>query len=69
MDSLSLFLLVLSIVASVVFAFSVFQCLTIVFAWAGDRWKSDWGRRPLLLRVPPRVLSLVCVLSALALVL
>lgn len=63
--ALSLFLVLLT----VVLAFVVWQALVILFRWAGSRWRDEWGKRPLLLRVPPRVLSVVLALAFVSLVL
>lgn len=63
--ALSIFLVLLT----VVLAFVVWQALVILFRWADFRWRDDWGKRPLLLRVPPRVLSVVLALAFVSLVL
>ena len=62
---LSLFLVLLT----VVLAFVVWQALVILFRWADSRWRDEWGKRPLLLRVPSRVLSVVLALAFVSLVL
>lgn len=59
-------LLVLSLLGVVVYAFAVYEVLKIVTAWARDRWRDDWGTRPLLLRLPPKALTAVLVLCFLA---
>lgn len=69
MDAVLNVLLVLSLLGVVAFAFAVYEVLKIVTAWARDRWKDDWGRRPLILKLPPWALSAVLVLCFLAVVL
>lgn len=66
MDAVVNFLLVLSLLGVVAYAFVVYEVLKIVIAWAKDRWRDEWGKRPLLLRFPPKALTVVLVLCFLA---
>ena len=66
MESLLNVLVVLSLVGVLAYAFAVYQVLRIVTAWAKDRWLDSWGRRPLLLKLPPWALTAVLVLCFLA---
>ena len=66
MDVVFNLLLILSLAGVVVYAFSVYEVLKIVTAWARDRWKDEWGKRPLLLKLPPKALTAVLVLCFLA---
>lgn len=66
MDALLNVLLVLSLLGVVAYAFAVYEVLKIVVAWAKDRWRDEWGKRPLLLKLPPKVLTAVLVLCFLA---
>lgn len=66
MDVVLDFLLVLSLLGVVAYAFAVYEVLKIVTAWARDRWRDDWGKRPLLLRLPAKALTAVLVLCFLA---
>lgn len=66
MDAVLDVLLVLSLAGVVAYAFAVYEVLMIVTAWARDRWEDDWGKRPLLLKLPPKVLTAVLVLCFLA---
>lgn len=66
MDALLNVLLVLSLLGVVAYAFAVYEVLKIVIAWARDRWRDEWGKRPLLLKLPPKVLTAVLVLCFLA---
>lgn len=66
MDALLNVLLVLSLLGVVAYSFAVYEVLKIVTAWARDRWRDDWGKRPLLLKLPPKVLTAVFVLCFLA---
>lgn len=66
MDVVVNFLLVLSLLGVVAYAFAVYEVLKIVTVWARDRWKDDWGKRPLLLKLPPKALTAVLVLCFLA---
>ncbi len=59
-------LVILSLVGVLAYAFAVYQVLRIVTAWAKDRWRDDWGKRPLLLKLPPWALTAVLVLCFLA---
>ena len=59
-------LLVLSLLGVVAYAFAVYEVLKIVTAWARDRWRDDWGKRPLILKLPPKALTAVLVLCFLA---
>lgn len=59
-------LLVLSLLGVVAYAFAVYQALRIMCAWASDRWRDSWGKRPLILRLPPWALTAVLVLCFLA---
>lgn len=66
MDVVFNVLLALSLLGVVAYAFAVYEVLKIVTAWARDRWRDDWGKRPLLLRLPPKALTAVLVLCFLA---
>lgn len=66
MDTVLNVLLVLSLVGVLAYAFAVYQVLRIVIAWAKARWRDDWGKRPLLLKLPPWALTAVLVLCFLA---
>lgn len=66
MDAVLDVLLVLSLAGVVAYAFCVYEALKIVTAWARDRWKDDWGKRPLILKLPPKALTAVLVLCFLA---
>ena len=66
MDAFLNVLVVLSLVGVLAYAFAVYQVLRIVTAWAKDRWRGGWGRRPLLLKLPPWALTAVLVLCFLA---
>lgn len=66
MEFLANALLVLSLFGVVAYAFAVYEVLKIVTAWARDRWRDEWGKRPLLLKLPPKVLTAVLVLCFLA---
>jgi hypothetical protein len=66
MDAFLNVLVVLSLVGVLAYAFAVYQVLRIVTAWAKDRWRDGWGRRPLLLKLPPWALTAVLVLCFLA---
>lgn len=66
MDALLSVLLVLSLLGVVAYAFAVYEVLKIVVAWAKDRWRDDWGKRPLLLKIPPKALTAVLVLCFLS---
>lgn len=66
MDAFFNVLVVLSLVGVLAYAFAVYQVLRIVTAWAKDRWRDGWGRRPLLLKLPPWALTAVLVLCFLA---
>ena len=59
-------LVVLSLLGVVAYAFAVYEALKILTAWAKARWKDEWGKRPLLLRLPPKALTAVLVLCFLA---
>lgn len=66
MDALLNVLLVLSLLGVVAYAFAVYEVLKIVVAWAKVRWCDDWGKRPLLLKIPPKALTALLVLCFLA---
>lgn len=66
MDAFLNVLLVLSLLGVFAYAFAVYEVLKIVIAWAKDRWRDDWGKRPLLLKIPPKALTAVLVLCFLA---
>lgn len=66
MDAFLNVLLVLSLSGVIAYAFAVYEVLKIVTAWARDRWKDDWGKRPLILKLPPKALTAVLVLCFLA---
>ena len=63
MDALLNVLFVLSLLGVVAY---VYEALKIMTAWARDRWKDDWGKRPLILKLPPKALTAVLVLCFLA---
>lgn len=69
MDVVLNVLVVLSLLGVVAYALSVYAALKIAFAWAKVRWDDGWGKLPLLLKLPPRVLSAVLALAFLAVVL
>lgn len=62
-------LVVLSLLGVVAYALAVYAALKIVLTWAKARWDDDWGAPPLLLKLPPRALSVVLALAFLAVVL
>lgn len=66
MDAVLNVLLVLSLLGVVAYAFCVYEALKIMTAWAKARWKDEWGRRPLILRLPPKALTAVLMLCFLA---
>lgn len=66
MDAVLNVLLVLSLAGVIAYAFAVYEVLKIITAWARDRWKDDWGKRPLILKLPPKALTAVLVLCFLA---
>lgn len=66
MDVLLNALLVLSLLGVVAYAFAVYEVLRIVVAWAKSNWRGEWGKRPLLLKLPPKALAAVLVLCFLA---
>lgn len=66
MDAVLNVLLLLSLLGVVAYAFAVYEVLKIVTAWARDRWRNEWGKRPLLLKIPPKALTAVLVLCFLA---
>lgn len=66
MDAFLNVLLVLSLLGVVAYAFAVYEVLKIVTAWARDRWRDDWGKRPLILKLPPKALTAVLVLCFLS---
>lgn len=66
MDALFNVLLVLSLLGVVAYAFTVYEVLKIAIAWAKARWRDDWGKRPLILKLPPWALTAVLVLCFLA---
>lgn len=66
MDALFNVLLVLSLLGVVAYAFAVYEVLKIVIAWAKARWRDDWGKRPLILKLPPWALTAFLVLCFLA---
>lgn len=59
-------LLVLSLAGVVAYAFCVYEALKIMCAWARSRWRDEWGKRPLILKLPPKALTAVLVLCFLA---
>lgn len=70
MDAVFLALSVLSLVGVLVYAFVVYQMLKVLITWAKVRWNvADFGRRPLILRLSPKLLTAVLVLCFLALAL
>ena len=66
MDAVVNFLLVLSLLGVLAYAFAVYEVLKIVIVWAKARWRNEWGKRPLLLKIPPKALTAVLVLCFLA---
>lgn len=66
MDVLLNVLVALSLLGVVAYAFCVYEVLKIVTAWAKAQWRDDWGKRPLLLKLPPKALTAVLVLCFLA---
>ena len=64
MDAVLDVLLVLSLAGVIAYAFAVYEALKIMTAWAKARWRDEWGKRPLILKLPPRALTAVLVLSA-----
>ena len=66
MDAVLNVLLVLSLLGVVAYAFCVYEALKIMIAWARSRWKDEWGKRPLILKLPPRALTAVLALCFLA---
>lgn len=66
MDAILNALVVVSLVGVVAYAFCVYQVLRIVIAWGRHRWRDDWGKCPLLLRLPSRAVTLLLVLVFLA---
>lgn len=69
MDVVFNVLLALSLLGVAAYALAVYATLKIAFTWAKARWQDDWGRPPLLLKLPPRALSAVLALAFLAVVL
>ena len=69
MDAVLNVLVVLSLLGVVAYALCAYAALKIVFSWAKARWSDDWGKPPLLLKLPPRALSAVLALAFLAVVL
>lgn len=69
MDAVLNVLVVLSLLGVVAYALAVYAALKVAFTWAKARWDDDWGKLPLLLRLPPRALSAVLALAFLAVVL
>lgn len=66
MDAVLDVLLVLSLAGVIAYAFAVYEALKIMTAWAKARWRDEWGKRPLILKLPPRTLTAVLVLCFLA---
>lgn len=66
MDVVFNVLFALSLLGVVAYAFAVYEGLRILTAWAKARWSDDWGKRPLILRIPPKALTAVLVLCFLA---
>lgn len=66
MDAFLDALLVLSLAGVLAYAFAVYEALKIMCAWAKARWKDDWGKRPLILMLPPWALTAFLVLCFLA---
>lgn len=66
MDAVVNFLLVLSLLGVLAYAFAVYEVLRILTAWAKARWREEWGKRPLILKLPPKALTAVLVLCFLA---
>lgn len=66
MDAVLNVLLVLSLLGVLAYAFAVYEVLKIVIAWAKSNWRGEWGKRPLLLKLPPKALTAVLVLCFLA---
>lgn len=66
MDAVLDILLVLSLLGVVAYAFAVYEALKILTVWARARWRDEWGKRPLILKLPPKALTAVLVLCFLA---
>lgn len=66
MDAVLDVLLVLSLAGVFAYAFAVYEALKIMCAWAKARWRDEWGKRPLILKLPPWALTAVLVLCFLA---
>ncbi|WP_304426553.1 hypothetical protein [uncultured Adlercreutzia sp.] len=66
METLLNVMLALSLVGVIAYAFAVYEGLKILVAWGKARWKDDWGKRPLILRMPPKAVTAVLVLCFLA---
>lgn len=66
MDFIVNALLVVSLLGVVAYAFAVYEVLRILTAWAKARWRDEWGKRPLILKLPPKALTAVLVLCFLA---
>lgn len=67
MDALFLVLSVLSLAGVLAYAFVVYQVLRVFTAWAKVRWDvHDFGPRPLILKLPPKLLTAVLVFCFLA---
>lgn len=66
MDFVFNVLLVISLLGVLAYAFAVYEGLRILTAWARDRWQDEWGKRPLILKLPPKALTAVLVLCFLA---
>lgn len=68
MDTLLLALTVVSLVSVVAFGFVVYQVLKAVYVYLDIMFDGD-SSRPLLFKLPPRVVSVLLVLCFVALVL
>lgn len=66
MDAVLNVLLALSLLGVIAYAFAVYQALKILVAWGKARWRDDWGKMPLLLKLPPKAVTAVLALCFLA---
>lgn len=66
MDAVFNVLIVLSLAGVFAYAFAIYEALKIMCVWAHARWRDEWGKRPLILRLPPKALTAVLVLCFLA---
>lgn len=69
MDVLPVAIVLLSLLSVLAYGFVAYQVLRVFVSWASWRWRDDWGKRPLILRVPSPVLTVLLVLVFVAVVL